>query len=98
MAAGPDPTTLAAHADASGKEPEMTRYWAEFYARERSQEFLREAAEARLAAQAKQPRAGGPARLGGPKPGAAIAGPASTQPLVPKVVGRLLHFARRATV
>jgi hypothetical protein len=66
----------------------MNRHWAEFYARERTQDFLREAADARLAAAARQPRVGVPARRGErATPGKRAA----------KVVGRLLHFLRRAT-
>ena len=60
----------------------MNRHWAEFYARERTNDFLREAAEARLAASARQGRAGKPS-----KPG----------PRAPKLVGRLLMLLRRAT-
>jgi hypothetical protein len=66
---------------AAGKEPVMNRYWAEFYAQERTKEFLREAAEARLAASARQRRVERPS-----KPG----------PHAPKLVGRLLVLLRRA--
>jgi fructosamine-3-kinase len=60
----------------------MNRQWAEFYAQERMDEFLREAAEARLAASARRRRAEAPS-----KPGERV----------PKLVGRLLMRLRRAT-
>jgi fructosamine-3-kinase len=83
MAAAPDRTTLATDAwGAAGKEPVMNRQWAEFYAQERMNEFLREAAEARLAASTRRRRDEAPS-----KPGARA----------PKIVGRLLLRLRRAT-
>jgi hypothetical protein len=60
----------------------MNRQWAEFYAQERTNEFLREAVEARLAASARRRRAEEPS-----KPRARA----------PKLVGRLLSRIRRAT-
>jgi hypothetical protein len=60
----------------------MNRQWAEFYAQERMNEFLHEAAEARLAASARRRRA--EARS---KPGERA----------PTLVGRLLMLLRRTT-
>jgi hypothetical protein len=60
----------------------MNRYWAEFYAQERTKDFLREVAEARLAASARPRRVGKPSQPG---------------PHAPKLVGWLLTILRRAT-
>jgi hypothetical protein len=63
------------------KEPEMKHYWAEFYGRERTDEFLREAAEARLAAAAR---------------GRSVRKTPSAGRTSPTILWRLLHILRRA--